>query len=194
MVILIFALYFSELGLCSPCFPLMERKWYRREDVALAWGIAGGFMTSSVFFFNNDIPYLKQCAILGLIINSVLGALYPDGTSGAQKKDDGVPPGGNHTYTWTVKPEFAPAQGDSNCLTWAYHSHVIANKDISSGLIGALLTCKKGTDVSHPIMEYAHCTHPSFPFIYSICPHMTAGGYTIYAICAALFALVLHLI
>ncbi|XP_027004663.2 ferroxidase HEPHL1-like [Tachysurus fulvidraco] len=72
------------------------------------------------------------------------GALYPDNSSIAQKQDDGVPPGGNYTYTWRVKPEFAPTQGDSNCLTWAYHSHVIAYHDISSGLIGALLTCKKG--------------------------------------------------
>ncbi|XP_060752141.1 ferroxidase HEPHL1-like [Tachysurus vachellii] len=72
------------------------------------------------------------------------GALYPDKSSIAQKQDDGVPPGGNYTYTWRVKPEFAPTQGDSNCLTWAYHSHVIAYHDISSGLIGALLTCKKG--------------------------------------------------
>ncbi|KAI4896148.1 hypothetical protein NFI96_020013, partial [Prochilodus magdalenae] len=73
------------------------------------------------------------------------GALYPDGTSGAQKEDDGVPPNGTFTYKWTVKPEYAPTQGDSNCLTWAYHSHVVASRDISSGLIGALLTCKKGT-------------------------------------------------
>ncbi|KAL7847206.1 hypothetical protein SRHO_G00221860 [Serrasalmus rhombeus] len=73
------------------------------------------------------------------------GALYPDGTSGALKQDDGVPPGGTHTYTWTVKPEYTPTEGDSNCLTWAYHSHVVASRDISSGLIGALLTCKKGT-------------------------------------------------
>ncbi|KAI5629257.1 hephaestin-like protein 1 isoform X1, partial [Silurus asotus] len=72
------------------------------------------------------------------------GALYPDDTSGANKQDDGVPPGGNYTYRWTVKPEFAPTDGDANCLTWAYHSHVVAFKDISSGLIGALLTCKKG--------------------------------------------------
>ncbi|XP_072514290.1 ferroxidase HEPHL1 [Salminus brasiliensis] len=73
------------------------------------------------------------------------GALYPDGTSGALKQDDGVPPNGTHTYQWIVKPEYAPTQGDSNCLTWAYHSHVFASKDISSGLIGALLTCKKGS-------------------------------------------------
>uniref|UniRef100_A0A8C2IK92 ferroxidase n=1 Tax=Cyprinus carpio TaxID=7962 RepID=A0A8C2IK92_CYPCA len=72
------------------------------------------------------------------------GALYPDGTSDTLKKDDGVPPGGNYTYIWIVKPDYAPQKGDANCLTWAYHSHVSASQDISSGLIGALLTCKKG--------------------------------------------------
>ncbi|KAK1800490.1 hypothetical protein P4O66_005709, partial [Electrophorus voltai] len=71
------------------------------------------------------------------------GALYPDGSSGADKHDDGVAPGRTHIYNWTVKD--APTQDDANCLTWAYHSHVLASKDISSGLIGALLTCKKGT-------------------------------------------------
>ncbi|CAN9501344.1 unnamed protein product [Ophioblennius macclurei] len=73
------------------------------------------------------------------------GALYPDGTSDSLKKDDSVPPGGSYTYRWEVKPEFAPTDDDANCLTWVYHSHVDAPKDITSGLIGALLTCKKGT-------------------------------------------------
>ncbi|MGH0177371.1 UNVERIFIED_CONTAM: hypothetical protein FKN15_075185 [Acipenser sinensis] len=72
------------------------------------------------------------------------GALYPDGTSGKQKKDDSVPPGGSHTYTWIVKQQFAPTEDDPNCLTWAYHSHRDEPKDMASGLIGALLTCKKG--------------------------------------------------
>ncbi|CAJ1063928.1 ferroxidase HEPHL1 isoform X1 [Xyrichtys novacula] len=72
------------------------------------------------------------------------GALYPDGTSKALKKDDSVPPGGSYTYRWEVRPEFAPTDDDANCLTWVYHSHVDAPMDISSGLIGALLTCKKG--------------------------------------------------
>lgn len=94
-------------------------------------------------------------------MSCVLGALYPDGTSGAKKQDDGIPPGGNHTYKWTVKPELAPAQGDPNCLTWAYHSHVMANRDISSGLIGGLLTCKKGKTVSQQTIEslFITCTH-----------------------------------
>ncbi|KAM9348630.1 ferroxidase HEPHL1 [Symphorus nematophorus] len=72
------------------------------------------------------------------------GALYPDGTSNRLKKDDSVPPGGSYTYRWEVKPEFAPTDDDANCLTWVYHSHVDAPREIASGLIGALLTCKKG--------------------------------------------------
>nr|XP_020454110.1 hephaestin-like protein 1 isoform X2 [Monopterus albus] len=72
------------------------------------------------------------------------GALYPDGTSGILKKDDSVPPGGSYTYRWEVRPEFAPTDDDASCLTWIYHSHVDAPKDIASGLIGPVLTCKKG--------------------------------------------------
>uniref|UniRef100_A0A8C6WLD8 ferroxidase n=1 Tax=Neogobius melanostomus TaxID=47308 RepID=A0A8C6WLD8_9GOBI len=72
------------------------------------------------------------------------GALYPDGTSGKLKADDAVPPGGSYTYRWEVRPEFAPTDDDANCLTWVYHSHIDAPKEINSGLIGALLTCKKG--------------------------------------------------
>nr|XP_046267166.1 ferroxidase HEPHL1 isoform X2 [Scatophagus argus] len=73
------------------------------------------------------------------------GALYPDGTSNKMKMDDSVPPGGSYTYRWEVRPEFAPTDDDANCLTWVYHSHLDAPREIASGLIGALLTCKKGT-------------------------------------------------
>ncbi|KAF1378555.1 hypothetical protein PFLUV_G00191770 [Perca fluviatilis] len=72
------------------------------------------------------------------------GALYPDGTSNKLKGDDSVPPGGIYTYRWEVRPEYAPTDDDANCLTWIYHSHWEAPRDIASGLIGALLTCKKG--------------------------------------------------
>ncbi|CAN0345801.1 unnamed protein product [Lampetra planeri] len=72
------------------------------------------------------------------------GARYPDGTSGDDKLDDAVPPGGRHTYVWDVREEFGPTADDPACLTWAYHSHVDASRDIASGLVGALLTCKRG--------------------------------------------------
>uniref|UniRef100_A0A670YAF9 ferroxidase n=1 Tax=Pseudonaja textilis TaxID=8673 RepID=A0A670YAF9_PSETE len=72
------------------------------------------------------------------------GALYPDGTSGKSKEDDFVLPGTNYTYTWPIMDNFAPTPADSPCLTWIYHSHIKSPKDISSGLIGPLLVCKKG--------------------------------------------------
>ncbi|XP_029028871.1 ferroxidase HEPHL1-like [Betta splendens] len=82
------------------------------------------------------------------------GAMYPDGTSGRLKEDDSVPPGGSYTYRWEVRPEFAPTDGDADCLTWVYHSHLDAPRDIASGLIGALLTCKKGVlkETNEPIV------------------------------------------
>ncbi|NWX86835.1 HEPH protein, partial [Nothoprocta pentlandii] len=72
------------------------------------------------------------------------GSLYPDMSPQDQKKDDAVFPGGNYTYTWTVPEDHSPTADDPNCLTWIYHSHIDAPKDIASGLIGPLLTCKKG--------------------------------------------------
>ncbi|XP_039598559.1 hephaestin-like, partial [Polypterus senegalus] len=71
------------------------------------------------------------------------GSLYPDQTFGKNKLDDAIAPSGSHTYTWTVTDEHAPTEDDPGCLTWIYHSHVDAPRDISSGLIGPLLTCKK---------------------------------------------------
>ncbi|XP_026138757.1 hephaestin-like protein 1 isoform X1 [Carassius auratus] len=73
------------------------------------------------------------------------GALYPDGTTGGDKRDDVVAPGESYTYTWQVKPEYAPTEADAPCLTWIYHSHVDSPKDIASGLIGPLLICKQGS-------------------------------------------------
>ncbi|CAB4018123.1 hephaestin isoform X1, partial [Paramuricea clavata] len=73
------------------------------------------------------------------------GALYEDKTSGGDKEDDGVPPNRNYIYIWQVKKEHGPTASDSDCLTWAYHSHVNPQKDVNTGLVGAMIICKKGT-------------------------------------------------
>ncbi|XP_028923340.1 hephaestin isoform X2 [Ornithorhynchus anatinus] len=73
------------------------------------------------------------------------GSLYPDGTSGRHKADDSVLPGSSHVYNWTIPEDHGPTEADPACLTWIYHSHIDAPRDIASGLIGALLTCKRGT-------------------------------------------------
>ena len=67
-----------------------------------------------------------------------------DQTTGSAKADDGVAPGAVFRYVWHVPPSFAPTPDDEACLPWAYHSHVASTRDVDSGLVGLLLTCKKG--------------------------------------------------
>lgn len=52
-------------------------------------------------------------------------------------------PGEQYLYVLHAS-EQSPVDGDSNCVTRIYHSHVDAPKDIASGLIGPLILCKKG--------------------------------------------------
>ncbi|XP_006870865.1 PREDICTED: hephaestin-like [Chrysochloris asiatica] len=78
------------------------------------------------------------------------GSLYPDGSFGQLKADDSVPPGGSHVYNWTIPESHAPTDADPACLTWIYHSHVDAPRDIATGLIGPLITCKRGSLDGNP--------------------------------------------
>ncbi|XP_070688213.1 ceruloplasmin [Pempheris klunzingeri] len=73
------------------------------------------------------------------------GALYPDGTGPELKRDDSVAPSTTVIYEWTLPETHSPTSQDSNCMTRFYHSHVSPPRDISSGLIGPLIVCKKGT-------------------------------------------------
>jgi len=72
------------------------------------------------------------------------GAPYNDGTSGAAKDDDMVPPGQTHTYTWPVPPRAGPAANDPSSIIWMYHSHVDEPVDTNSGLVGPIIITAKG--------------------------------------------------
>ncbi|XP_066097316.1 ceruloplasmin-like [Saccopteryx bilineata] len=73
------------------------------------------------------------------------GALYPDNTTGLQRADDRLPPGGQYIYKWFVDEKQGPGPNDTSCVTRMYHSHVDSPKDLDSGPVGVLLTCKRGT-------------------------------------------------
>ena len=62
------------------------------------------------------------------------GALYEDGTSEQDKKDDAIPPGGNFTYRWTVPEEMGPRPSDAQCLTRMYLSSVNPTKERYAGV------------------------------------------------------------
>lgn len=72
------------------------------------------------------------------------GAPYDDGTSGAEKADDSVPPGGTHEYVWQVPERAGPGPGDVNAVMWMYHSHVNEHRDPNSGLVGPMIITARG--------------------------------------------------
>lgn len=72
------------------------------------------------------------------------GAPYDDGTSGADKEDDAVPPGKTHTYTWKVPERAGPGPSDPSSIVWLYHSHTNELKDVESGLVGAMIVTRRG--------------------------------------------------
>ena len=72
------------------------------------------------------------------------GAPYNDGTSGANKADDAVPPGQTVTYTWEVPARSGPAEHDGPSVMWMYHSHTDEIKDTNSGLMGPMIIYPDG--------------------------------------------------
>ena len=102
-----------------------------------------GDMIKIVFRNNGDHPYSIHPH--GVFYNKDSeGALYQDGTSGKDKADDGVPPGGTHTYTWEVPERSGPGPMDSSSVMWMYHSHVNEVKDPNTGLMGAMIVTARG--------------------------------------------------
>ncbi len=73
------------------------------------------------------------------------GAPYADGTNGANKADDAVPPGGTHTYTWQVPERAGPGSGDGSSIMWMYHSHTDEVADTYAGLTGPIAITRQGS-------------------------------------------------
>ena len=105
-------------------------------------GVVGD--TIKVYFRNNGHePYSMHPH--GVIYNKDSeGAVYNDGTAGADKADDGVPPGGTHLYVWPVPERAGPAMGDMSSVIWMYHSHHDEVKDVNSGLMGPMIITARG--------------------------------------------------
>ncbi|HEY6794169.1 MAG TPA: multicopper oxidase domain-containing protein [Kineosporiaceae bacterium] len=72
------------------------------------------------------------------------GAPYADGTSGADKADDGIRRGGTHTYSWLVPDRAGPGPHDGSSVMWMYHSHVEEVGDTYAGLMGPMIITAAG--------------------------------------------------
>ena len=66
------------------------------------------------------------------------GLFYDKDSEGAVyvASDGAVQPGETKWYHWSVPADFAPAEGDPDCINQAYYSAVDPVKDTNSGLIG----------------------------------------------------------
>jgi manganese oxidase len=94
-------------------------------------------------FFKNNATRAYSVHPHGVFYNKDSeGSMYDDGTSGADKEDDSVPPGHTHLYTWQVPERAGPGPNDGSSVVWLYHSH--ASRDVESGLIGAIIITRRG--------------------------------------------------
>jgi len=96
-----------------------------------------------VFRNNGDRPYSVHPH--GVLYDKASeGVPYNDGTNGSDKADDGVPPGGTHTYVWPVPERAGPGPMDGSSVMWMYHSHVDEVRDINTGLFGPMIITARG--------------------------------------------------
>jgi manganese oxidase len=72
------------------------------------------------------------------------GMAYNDGGSPAGKIGGAVPPGQTYTYIWQVPERAGPGPGDPSSIVWVYHSHVDEQRDVDSGLVGAIVVTARG--------------------------------------------------
>jgi FtsP/CotA-like multicopper oxidase with cupredoxin domain len=72
------------------------------------------------------------------------GADYSDKTSGEDKTDGAVPPGGTHTYIWQLPERAGPGPNDPSSVFWLYHSHADELRDVASGLFGVIVVTRRG--------------------------------------------------
>lgn len=73
------------------------------------------------------------------------GAGYADSTSGTDKGDDGVAPGGTWTYVWPVPERAGPTEHEGSTAFWMYHSHTNKIRDVNTGLIGPMIVTRAGS-------------------------------------------------
>jgi manganese oxidase len=95
--------------------------------------------------FRNTCPFPTSVHTHGLLYGKGSeGAPYADGTAGAVKADDAVPPGARYTYVWKVPERSGPGPHDGSSVMWMYHSHSDEVADTYAGLMGPIEITRRG--------------------------------------------------
>ena len=96
--------------------------------------------------FRNTCPFATSMHPHGVLYSkSSEGAPYDDGTTtGADKADDAVATGAEHTYVWEVPERAGPGPHDGSSVMWMYHSHTDEVGDTYAGLMGPIEITGRG--------------------------------------------------
>jgi FtsP/CotA-like multicopper oxidase with cupredoxin domain len=102
--------------------------------------------------FKNNVKFPATIHPHGVLYDKESeGAVYADGTTGTNRSDAAVPPGGTRTYLWRVPERAGPSEHEGSSAFWMYHSHADEVRDVASGLIGPIIITRSG-------MARADCT------------------------------------
>lgn len=122
-----------------------------RTDAEQHLGLLGPVIRGEVgdkinVVFRNKVRFPTTIHVHGLLYNkSSEGSGYADGTSGADKADDGVPTNGTHTYVYFVPERAGPGPEEPSSKLWMYHSHADEAADTYAGLMGAIVISRRGS-------------------------------------------------
>lgn len=107
--------------------------------------VRGAVGDTIVIVFRNNASFPASVHPHGVFYaKSSEGALYDDGTAGADKADDDVPPGGTARYVWAIPERAGPGPDQPSSIVWPYHSHTSELKDFQTGLVGAIIVTRHG--------------------------------------------------
>jgi len=127
-------------------FKTLKPRTAEWEHLGLLGPVVRGVVGDTIkFVFRNNASRPYSVHPHGVFYNKDSeGTPYRDGTQGADKNDDAVPPSGTHTYVWPVPERAGPGPHDGSSVMWMYHSHTDEGKDVPSGLMGAMLITAQG--------------------------------------------------
>jgi len=125
---------------------LIERSAREREELGSLGPILHAEVGDTIMVhFKNNTRFPASVHPHGVFyLKDSEGTPYADGTSGADKADDMVPPGGEHTYVWDVPERAGPGPNDPSSIVWLYHGHTPEVASTNAGLIGAMVITRAG--------------------------------------------------
>ena len=101
--------------------------------------------TIKVYFKNNTKIFCTMHAHGLSYTKDSEGAFYNDHTSGKDRSDDAIPPGGTFTYLWSVPKSAGPGPMDPSSVLWMYHSHFVEPRELNAGLLGPIIVSAMGS-------------------------------------------------